>query len=92
MRVLTVGLLCGLLLISGCTRQQVNQYSVIAYDEGDEAETVALKTAGNLVPWAAEIVACVASTVIGAATEKFGSSREFFPGWGTKPKGKAGPP
>jgi hypothetical protein len=86
MRVFTIGFLWGVLLISGCTRQQVNQYSVISDDEDDEAETIALKTAGNLVPWAAEAVACLAYTVLGAATEKIGSSPEFFPGWGSKPR------
>jgi hypothetical protein len=51
MRVLASGLLCGCLLMSGCTRQQVNSVSVFDYEKADEAGDVALKTMGNLVPW-----------------------------------------
>jgi hypothetical protein len=88
MRILTIGLLCGALAVTGCTRQEVNQYSVITYEEADETGTLLLKTAGNLVPWAAESVACVVYSVLCAATEKFGE-HEFFPGWGPRaPKSK----
>jgi hypothetical protein len=51
MRGLTIGLLCAALLMSGCTRQQVNSYSVFEYEAGDNAFLVMLKTTGNLVPW-----------------------------------------
>jgi len=56
MRVFTIGLLCGVLLMSGCTRQQVNEVSVIEYDAGDDAAMMALKTAGNVVPWMGEFL------------------------------------
>ena len=51
MRVLTVGVLCGVLLLSGCTRRQVNEVSVFEYEAGDNAFLVMLKTTGNIVPW-----------------------------------------
>ena len=51
MRVLTIGVLCGVLLMSGCTRQQVNSYSVFEYEAGDNALQVMLKSTGNLLPW-----------------------------------------
>ena len=56
MRVLTVGVLCGCLFLSGCTRQQMNEVSVIEYEAGDDAALMALKTAGNFVPWIGEFV------------------------------------
>ena len=51
MRALTTGVLCGVLLISGCTRQEINSVSSIQYQESDEAGEIVLKTAGNIPPW-----------------------------------------
>jgi len=51
MRIFIAGVLCGVLLTAGCTRQEVNSASVIRYEEGDEAGVTALKTAGNLPSW-----------------------------------------
>lgn len=56
MRFLTVGLLCGALLMSGCTRQQVNEVSVFEYRSGDDAGMLVLKTAGNIFPWVGEFL------------------------------------
>jgi hypothetical protein len=50
-RILTIGLLSGVLLAAGCTRQEVNHYSAIPYGEADDAGEIAFKTAGNLIPW-----------------------------------------
>jgi len=51
MRLLTIGLLCGALLMSGCSRQQVNEVSVFEYEAGDEVPMMVLKTSGNVIPW-----------------------------------------
>lgn len=51
MKTSAVAFLCGLLLLSGCTRQEVNKVSLIEYERDDEAEEIALKTAANLIPW-----------------------------------------
>jgi uncharacterized membrane protein YccF (DUF307 family) len=53
-RVLTIGLLCGVLLMSGCRRQEVNDYSVFKYGAGDDVCEMSLKTAGNVLPWMGE--------------------------------------
>jgi len=47
-------LLCGLLLMSGCRRQEVNDYSVFKYSAGDDVCDMSLKTAGNFIPWIGE--------------------------------------
>jgi hypothetical protein len=44
-------LLACCLSLSGCTYQQVNEVSLFKYRRSDDASRVALKTAGNLVPW-----------------------------------------
>ena len=54
MRLLAIGLLSGALLTSGCTRQEVNEYSVFEYRSSDDTCDVALKTSGNLLPWVGE--------------------------------------
>lgn len=52
-RTLTLALsLC--LLLSACTWQEVNDYSLIKYGPSDTAGEITLKTAGNLVPWTIE--------------------------------------
>jgi hypothetical protein len=53
------------LLLSGCSLRDVNEYSLIKYKHSDGAGTVALKSAGNLVPWSIEaaFLAAAAATV-----------------------------
>ena len=51
MRVLTIGVLCGVLMISSCTRQEVNSVSPIKYHESDESGEIAIKTALNVPSW-----------------------------------------
>jgi len=69
MRVLTVGVLCGCLLLSGCSRQKVNEVSVFEYKSGDDALMTALKTSGNVVPWVAGFVFLVIVAAPGAALQ-----------------------
>lgn len=56
MRRLLIGALLALFL-SGCSYQEVNQYSPFKYRSSDDAGMVTLKTAGNLLPWTAEATA-----------------------------------
>lgn len=46
-----IALVCGCLLLSGCARNDVNRVSVFQYEPGDSKGEIALKTAGNVVPW-----------------------------------------
>lgn len=55
------------LLLSGCTWQEVNEYSLFKYRPGESAGKVALKTAGNIVPWAFE------ATCVGTAVGVYGA-------------------
>jgi hypothetical protein len=54
MRALAIAVLCGCLLMSGCRRQEVNDYSVFKYSAGDDICEMSLKTAGNVIPWLGE--------------------------------------
>jgi len=56
MRIFMAGVLCGCLLLSGCSRQKVNEVSVFEYESGDDALMTTLKTSGNVVPWIVEFV------------------------------------
>jgi outer membrane lipoprotein SlyB len=57
------------LLLSGCSMQDVNDYSLFKYRYSDDAGEMALKTMGNIVPWTVEaaVVGTVAGTVAAVA-------------------------
>jgi hypothetical protein len=46
-----IAFVCGCLLLSGCARNDINKMSVFQYEAGDSKTRIALKTAGNIVPW-----------------------------------------
>lgn len=69
MRVLTVGVLCAALLMTGCSRNQVNQYSLFEYEASDDALMMSLKTTGNVVPWVVGAVCLTVAAAPGAALE-----------------------
>ena len=48
------------LFLSGCSYQDVNQYSPFKYRSSDDAGDIALKTAGNILPWTGETVLAAA--------------------------------
>jgi hypothetical protein len=48
------------LLLSACTYQEVNQYSLFKYRHDDDVALKTMKTAGNLVPWTLEATAVTA--------------------------------
>jgi hypothetical protein len=56
MKLLAAGTLCACLFLSGCTRNEVNQYSVFEYEASDDVVMMSLKTSGNVVPWVLEVV------------------------------------
>jgi hypothetical protein len=56
MRRVVIGVsLC--LLLSACTYQEVNQYSLFKYRHDDDVAMKTMKTAGNIVPWTLEAAA-----------------------------------
>jgi len=47
-----VSALC--LLLSACSYQEVNEYSLFKYRRNDDLGMTTLKTVGNIVPWTVE--------------------------------------
>jgi outer membrane lipoprotein SlyB len=55
--------IASMLPLSSCTYQQVNDVSLFKYRKSDDVADVAMKTAGNIVPWTLE--AAAAGVVVG---------------------------
>jgi hypothetical protein len=79
MRALTIAVLCGCLLMSGCKRQEVNSLSVFEYKSSDDACMIALKTSGNFIPWVGEAVILTGVFVGVAMYTTFVAAVDGFP-------------
>jgi len=63
--------ICLCLFLSGCTYQEVNEYSLFKYRHNDDIGMTTLKTAGNVIPWTVE------ATAVGAV---YGTLAAFYLG------------
>lgn len=68
-KVAVVSCLC--LLLSACTYQEVNEYSLFKYRHDDDIGMTTVKTAGNVLPWTVE------ATALGAV---YGTVAAFYLG------------
>ena len=59
-----IALLVAGLLLSGCTRSDVNEVSVFKYAASDNVAETTLKTLGNLLPWTFTAVIGVAAGAV----------------------------
>lgn len=60
MKVGALATLCGCLILSGCTRSEVNEVAPVKYTSGDNPAEIALKTTANVM------IAVVAVPVVAA--------------------------
>jgi hypothetical protein len=69
MKLLAAGVLCACLFLSGCTRNEVNRYSMFEYAASDDVLMMSLKTSGNVVPWVLGAVCMAVAAAPGAALQ-----------------------